>query len=402
MPMTAAKERVFVWEGKDKSGKLLRGEMKAVGEALVQAQLRRQGIFVLKVQARRFSRQGAVKPQDLAVFTRQLATMIRAGVPLLQSIDIIAKSSTSLGLSRILAEVRGDVATGTDLSTALRRHTELFNPLYCNLVAVGEASGMLEQTLDRLAVYEEKSLALRNQIRSALMYPTGVMVVASLVLVVILVFVVPTFKEVFASFGAELPAMTRAVIGLSEVLQSWWWVVLLGAVALGLGLREAWRRSDTFKDRCDAAVLRLPVVGELIRKAVVARWTRTLCTLYGAGVPLVDALGHLASSSGNRGYDRATAAIQRDVSTGQRLTLAMDTTGLFPPMVLQMASIGEESGALDHMLNKAADFFEDEVDEKVKGLSSLLEPLIITVLGVLIGGIVVAMYLPIFQLGAIA
>lgn len=398
----ALKEHLFIWEGKDKHGKQMRGEMKAGGESLVQAQLRRQGIFVTKVRKRYFAGGQGLRRQDLAVFTRQLATMIRAGVPLLQGLDIIGRGQTNVALGRILQQVRHDVATGNDLSSALAKHPQFFSPLYCNLVAVGESAGVMDTTLDRLAVYEEKALALRNQIRSALMYPSAVMAVALVVVAVILIVVVPTFKDVFASFGAELPLLTRLVISMSESLVKWWWLFLAVLVGGALGLRAMVRSSERLQFTIDALVLRLPVVGDLIGKALVARWTRTLATLFGAGIPLVDALGSVANAAGNRVFSQATLQIQRDVSTGQRMTLSMEGTGTFPPMVVQMASIGEESGSLDQMMGKTADFFEAEVDEKVKGLSSLLEPVIIVILGVLIGGIVVAMYLPIFQLGSIA
>ncbi len=398
----AVTEHLYIWEGKDKHGKAMRGEMKASGESFVQAQLRRQGVFVTRVRRRRSLGRQGLRRQDQAVFTRQLATMIRAGVPLLQALEIIGRGQTSSALSRIIQQVRSDVATGNDLSTAMSRHPSFFSPLYCNLVAVGESAGVLDQTLDRLAVYEEKALTLRNQIRSALVYPSAVLAVAIGVVALILIVVVPTFKDVFASFGAELPLLTRMVVSLSESLVKWWWVILGFLVAALLLAREAIRRSESLKYAVDAALLRVPVVGDLINRALVARWTRTLSTLFGAGIPMVDALASVAASAGNRVFTQATMQVQRDVSTGQRMTLSMEGTGIFPPMVLQMASIGEESGSLDQMMGKTADFFEAEVDEKVKGLSSLLEPVIIVILGVLIGGIVVAMYLPIFQLGSIA
>ncbi len=398
----AVKEHLYLWEGTDPYGKALRGEMKAVGASLVQAQLRRQGISVTRLQRRRFAGRHGLRRQDLAVFTRQLAAMTRAGVPLLQALDILGRGQNSPALARILQQVRSDVATGHDLSSAMAKHPDFFSPLYCNLVAVGESAGVMDSTLDRLAVYEEKSLALRNQIRSALMYPAAVMTVALAVVAVILIVVVPTFKDVFASFGAELPLLTRIVISMSESLVSWWWLSLAALLGGGMLLRSFVRRSSSLQFAVDATLLRLPLVGDLMTKALVARWTRTLSTLFGAGIPLVDALGSAARSAGNLVFSQATQKVQRDVSTGQRMTLSMEGTGVFPPMVLQMALVGEESGSLDRLMGKTADFFEAEVDEKVKGLSSLLEPLIIVILGVLIGGIVVAMYLPIFQLGSIA
>jgi type IV pilus assembly protein PilC len=395
------KDFVFEWEGKDKNGKVVRGEVRSGGEAQVSATLRRQGVLVTKVKKRRMRGGSSIKQKDIAIFTRQLATMMKAGVPLLQAFDIVARGATNPRLTKLLTEIRTDVETGTSLSVAFRKHPMQFNALYCNLVEAGEQGGILEQLLDRLAVYEEKTLALKQKIKSALVYPVAVMVVAFIVLTIIMIFVIPTFKEVFTSFGAELPAPTLAVMWLSERFVKYWWILFGVMIGGGYFFMQTWRRSEKMQMAMDRLFLRLPVFGDLIRKAVLARWTRTLSTMFGAGVPLVEALDSVGGASGNAVYSQATEQIQKEVSTGTALTMAMQNTGVFPTMVLQMASIGEESGSLDHMLAKAAEFYEEEVDEMVKGLSSLMEPFIIVILGVLIGGIVVAMYLPIFKLGAV-
>jgi type IV pilus assembly protein PilC len=395
------KEFVFEWEGKDKNGKVIRGEVRSAGEAQVSAQLRRQGVLVTKVKKRRMRGGSSIKQKDIAIFTRQLATMMKAGVPLLQAFDIVARGATNPRMTKLLNDIRTDVETGTSLSVAFRKHPMQFNALYCNLVEAGEAGGILEQLLERLAIYEEKTLALKNKIKSALIYPAAVMVVAFVVLAVIMLFVIPAFKEVFTSFGADLPAPTLAVMWMSDQFVRYWWLIFGVMIGGGYFFIQSWRRSERMQMAMDRLLLRAPVFGDLIRKAVLARWTRTLSTMFGAGVPLVEALDSVAGASGNAVYRIATEQIQREVSTGTALTMSMQNTGVFPTMVLQMASIGEESGSLDHMLAKAAEFYEDEVDEMVKGLSSLMEPFIIVILGVLIGGIVVSMYLPIFKLGAV-
>jgi len=395
------KEIVFEWEGKDKNGKVVRGEIRSGGEAAVNASLRRQGILVTKVKKRRLSGGRSIKQKDIAVFTRQLATMMKAGVPLLQAFDLVGRGSTNARMTRLLTEIRQDVETGTSLSAALRKHPLYFNSLYCNLVEAGEAGGILEALLERLALYEEKTVQLKNKIKSALIYPVAVMVVAFVVLTVIMLFVIPAFKEVFSSFGADLPAPTLFVIALSEFFVSYWYLIFGVLIGGGYFFFESWRRSERMQDFMDRVLLKIPVFGNLINKAVIARWTRTLSTMFAAGVPLVEALDSVGGAAGNAVYRKATEQIQRDVSTGSALTTSMQTTGVFPTMVLQMSAIGEESGSLDHMLGKAAEFYEDEVDEMVKGLSSLMEPFIIVILGVLIGGIVVSMYLPIFKLGAV-
>lgn len=395
------KDAVFEWEGKDKTGKMVRGEIRAQGEAMVSASLRRQGIMVTKVKKRRTSGGKSIKPKDISIFTRQLATMMRAGVPLLQAFDIVARGSTNPRVTKLLNDIRSDVETGTSLSAAFRKHPLYFDALYCNLVEAGEAAGILETLLDRLATYQEKTLAIKQKIKSALMYPVAVLVVAFVVVAVIMIFVIPAFKEVFTSFGADLPAPTLAVIAMSEFFVSYWYLIFGFLIGGTYFFFQSWKRSEKMQKTMDRLLLKVPVFGQLVYKSAVARWTRTLSTMFAAGVPLVEALDSVGGASGNAVFAEATESIQRDVSTGSSLTASMQTTGIFPVMVLQMSAIGEESGSLDHMLSKAADFYEDEVDEAVKGLSSLLEPIIIVVLGGLIGGIVVSMYLPIFKLGQV-
>jgi type IV pilus assembly protein PilC len=396
-----SKETIFEWEGKDKNGKVVRGEMRAGGESMVNASLRRQGILITKVRKRRTSGGRSIKKKDIAIFTRQLSTMMKAGVPLLQSFDIVARGSTNPRMTKLLTDIRSDVETGTSLSSAFRKHPLHFDALYCNLVEAGEAGGILEALLDRLAMYQEKTIAIKGKIKAALMYPVAVIVVAFVVLTVIMIFVIPSFEEVFKSFGGELPAPTLVVIAMSKFFVSWWWAIF-GLLGGGMYFFfESWKRSEKMQMTMDRILLKVPVFGDLINKSVIARWTRTLSTMFAAGVPLVEALDSVGGASGNAVYAQATEQIQKDVSTGAALTTAMTATGVFPTMVLQMAAIGEESGSLDHMLAKAAEFYEEEVDEMVKGLSSLMEPFIIVILGVLIGGIVVSMYLPIFKLGSV-
>jgi type IV pilus assembly protein PilC len=395
------KDFVFEWEGKDRNGKIVKGELRAGGEAMVSATLRRQGILVNKVKKRRSSGGSSIKQKDIAIFTRQLATMMRAGVPLLQAFDIVARGATNPRLTRLLNDIRQDVETGTSLSSAFRKHPLYFDALYCNLVEAGEAGGILEALLDRLAVYQEKTVAIKNKIKSALTYPIAVLVVAFIVVAVIMIFVVPAFEDVFKSFGADLPAPTMMVIAMSKFFVGYWWAIFGG---IGGGIYfflQSWKRSEAMQKRMDRLLLKVPVFGDLMYKSALARWTRTLSTMFAAGVPLVEALDSVGGASGNAVFAEATEQIQRDVSTGAALTTSMQSTAIFPTMVLQMASIGEESGSLDHMLAKAAEFYEDEVDEAVKALSSLMEPFIIVILGGLIGGIVVSMYLPIFKLGSV-
>ena len=397
----AGAESVYEWEGKDRGGKPVRGELRASGENQVHAMLRRQGVLETRVKKRRMAMGGSVKAKDLAVFTRQLATMMKAGVPLLQSFDIVGRGNPNPRLTRLLNDIRTDVETGTSLSAAFGKFPRYFDKLYCNLVEAGEAAGILDQLLDRLALYMEKIEALKSKIKSALMYPIAVLVVACAVIAVIMIFVIPAFKEVFASFGGELPMPTLMVIAMSEFFVRYWALLFGGIGACVYGFVQAWRRSEAMQSVMDRMLLRLPVFGPLVQKSCIARWTRTLSTMFAAGVPLVGALDSVGGAAGNTVFFRATRRIQHEVSTGSGLSTAMGHSGLFPSMVLQMCAIGEESGSIDHMLAKAADFYEAEVDDMVAGISSLMEPIIIVVLGSLIGGIVVAMYLPIFKLGAV-
>ena len=395
------KEFVFEWEGKDRNGKQVRGETRAAGENQVQSSLRRQGIMPLKIKKRRMSAGKAIKPKDMAIFTRQLATMMKAGVPLLQAFDIVGRGNPNPSVTRLLNDIRNDVETGTSLSVAFRKYPLYFDNLYCNLVEAGEAAGILDQLLDRLAVYMEKTEAMKSKIKSALMYPISVLVVAFVVTAVIMIFVVPAFKEVFSNFGADLPGPTLAVIAMSEIFVQYWWLIFGGIGGGVYFFMQAWRRNKKMQNIMDRIMLKLPIFGVLVEKSCIARWTRTLSTMFAAGVPLVEALDSVGGAAGNAVYEMATVKIQQEVSTGTALTQAMTNANLFPSMVLQMCAIGEESGSIDHMLGKSADFYESEVDDMVAGISSLMEPIIIVILGTVIGGIVVAMYLPIFKLGQV-
>ncbi|MDN4591858.1 type II secretion system protein F [Xenophilus aerolatus] len=396
-----AKETVYEWEGRDRNGKVVRGEMRAAGENQVQASLRRQGVLASKIKKRRMRSGKAIKPKDIAIFTRQLATMMKAGVPLLQAFDIVGRGNANANVTRLLNDIRTDVETGTSLSSAFRKFPKYFDNLYCNLVEAGEAAGILEDLLDRLATYMEKTEAIKSKIKSALMYPTAVIVVAFVVVAIIMIFVIPAFKQVFTSFGADLPAPTLFVMAVSEFFVAYWWLIF-GVIGGGLYFFiQAWKRNERVQRFMDRLLLKLPIFGALIDKSCVARWTRTLATMFAAGVPLVEALDSVGGASGNTVYGDATVKIQQEVSTGTSLTTAMTNANLFPSMVLQMTAIGEESGSIDHMLGKAADFYESEVDDMVAGLSSLMEPIIIVILGTIIGGIVVSMYLPIFKLGQV-
>ena len=398
---SAVKESSFLWEGRNKDGKTIRGEMRAASESVVQTTLRRQGVTNTKVKKVRFKSGGKITDKDIALFTRQLATMMKSGVPLLQAFDIVGRGHSNPAVGKLLLDIKADVETGSSLSQAFRKFPLQFDALYCNLVAAGEQAGILDTLLDRLATYKEKILAIKSKIKAALFYPIAVIVVAFVITAVIMIFVIPAFKDVFTSFGADLPAPTLVVIAMSEFFVKYWWAIF-GFLGGGTYFFfESWKRSEKMQKAMDRLLLRVPVFGDLVNKSAVARWTRTLSTMFAAGVPLVEALDSVGGASGNAVFAEATEAIQKDVSTGASLTTSMQTTGVFPNMVLQMCAIGEESGSLDQMLGKAAEFYEDEVDEAVKGLSSLMEPFIIVILGTLIGGIVVSMYLPIFKLGQV-
>jgi len=396
----AVKEFTYVWEGLDKKGKKIKGDMRATGEAVVNAQLRRQGIKATKVKKQStFGRGKKITDKDITMFTRQLATMMKSGVPLLQAFDIVAKGHSNPSVQKLLGDIKNDIAAGSSMAQAFSKHPLQFDQLYCNLINAAEQAGILDAILDRLATYKEKILAIKGKIKSALFYPVAVIVVAFIITAVIMIYVIPAFKDLFKSFGADLPAPTLFVMAISDFFVAYWWAIF-GAIGGGLyGFFYAWKRSHKMQDFMDRLFLKLPIFGPLIEKAAIARWARTLSTMFAAGVPLVDALDSVAGAAGNRVFYHATKRIQSEVATGTSLTVAMQNSDLFPNMVLQMTQIGEEAGSLDAMLSKVADYFEREVDEAVEALSSLMEPLIMVVLGTLIGGMVIAMYLPIFKMG---
>lgn len=393
------KEYSYAWEGTDKSRKPVKGVMRAQSEAIVSTNLRRQGINVTKIKREKTAGGKAITPKDITIFTRQLAVMMKSGVPLLQAFDIVGRGHDNPSVSKLLMDIKTDVETGSSLQQAFMKYPLYFNALFCNLIGAGEAAGILDALLDRLATYMEKTEALKSKIKSALTYPIAIIAVALIITAVIMIFVIPAFKELFEGFGANLPTPTVVMMAISDFFVEYWYAIF---GILGGSLYTFfyfWKRSKKVQDAMDRLMLKLPIFGPLIRKAVIARWTRTLATMFAAGVPLVDALDSVAGAAGNVVYFDATKAIQREVSSGNGLTASMDATGLFPSMVLQMCAIGEEAGSLDGMLSKVADFFEAEVDDAVEALSSLMEPVIMVVLGTLIGGMVVAMYLPIFKMG---
>jgi type IV pilus assembly protein PilC len=394
------KEFNFTWVGTDKANKTVRGEMKATGEAQVNATLRRQGIKVVEVKKQKLGRGGSITDKDITLFTRQLATMMKSGVPLLQAFDIVGKGHSNGAVARLLMDIKTEVETGSSLKQAFEKHPLYFDALFCNLIGAGEQAGILDSLLDRLATYKEKILAIKSKIKSALFYPCSIVVVAFIITAVIMIFVIPQFKSVFSSFGAELPGPTLMVMAISEFFVDNWYIMFPAIGGALYFFFYTWKRSVKMQIFMDRVMLRVPVFGDLIRKSCIARWTRTLSTMFAAGVPLVEALESVAGASGNYEYFVATKKIQGEVSTGSSLTSSMQGTSVFPPMVIQMVQIGEEAGSLDAMLSKVADFFEAEVDDAVEALSSLMEPMIMVVLGTLIGGLVVAMYLPIFKLGA--
>tara|TARA_Y100001938_G_scaffold78037_1_gene107854 strand:+ start:543 stop:1760 length:1218 start_codon:yes stop_codon:yes gene_type:complete len=404
MAEKALKTSAFKWEGKDRRGAVVSGVINGQSPALIKAQLRKQGINPTKVRKQSslsFAKGKRIKPMDIALFTRQMATMMKAGVPLLQAFDIIGEGFDNPNMRKLVDEVKQEVAAGNSFATSLRKKPEYFDELYCNLVESGEQAGALENLLDRIATYKEKTEALKAKIKKAMNYPIAVVVVAVIVSSILLIKVVPQFEEVFANFGAELPAFTQMVIGISQSLQNWWFVILIVLIATAFAFKETHKRSQKFRDAIDRGVLKLPIVGDILYKSAVARFARTLSTTFAAGVPLVDALDSVSGATGNIVFKNATSKIKADVSSGMQLNFSMRTTNTFPSMAVQMTAIGEESGALDEMLGKVATFYEDEVDNMVDGLTSLMEPLIMSVLGVLVGGLIIAMYLPIFQLGAV-
>ncbi|WP_295467991.1 type II secretion system F family protein [uncultured Pseudomonas sp.] len=392
----------FTWEGTDRKGTKVKGEMTGLNPALIKAQLRKQGINPTRVRKKSvslFSKGKKIKPLDIALFTRQLATMMSAGVPLLQAFDIIGEGFDNPNMRKLVDDIKQDVAAGNSLANSLRKQPQYFDDLYCNLVDAGEQSGALETLLDRVATYKEKTEALKKKIKKAMTYPAAVVVVAIVVSAILLIKVVPQFQSVFEGFGAQLPAFTLFVIGISEILQEWWLLVLGALFVLGFVLRHFYKKSEKFRDATDRGLLKIPLIGSILYKSAIARYARTLATTFAAGVPLVDALDSVAGATGNVVFRNAVEKIKADVSTGMQLNFSMRTTGVFSSMAIQMTAIGEESGSLDEMLSKVATFYEDEVDNMVDNLTTLMEPMIMAVLGVLVGGLIIAMYLPIFQLG---
>jgi type IV pilus assembly protein PilC len=394
----ATKELQYSWEGKDKSGKVVKGDMRSAGEASVSAHLRRQGITVTKIK-KSAGRGRGVSEKDVTLFTRQLATMLKSGVPLLQAFDIVGKGHDNPSVARLLLDIKTDVETGSSLEQAFRKYPLFFDDLFCNLIGAGEQAGILDSLLDRLATYKEKIQAIKSKIKSALFYPISIIVIAFVITAVIMIFVIPAFKDMFKQFGADLPAPTLVVMAMSDFFVTWWWAIFGGIGGGFYWFFYTWKRSKKLQRTMDTLMLKVPVFGPLVRKATIARWTRTLSTMFAAGVPLVEAFDSVAGAAGNAVYYDATKAIQREVTTGSSLTVAMQNTNVFPSMVLQMVAIGEEAGSIDSMLSKVADFFEAEVDDAVDALASLMEPVIMVVLGTLIGGMVIAMYLPIFKMG---
>ncbi len=394
-----SKEFNYAWEGTDKTGKKIKGEMRAAGPVIITSTLRRQGIKVTKIK--KFRSGGKITDKDITLFTRQMATMMKSGVPLLQAFDIVGKGHSNPALSKLVLDIKSDVETGSNLADAFRKYPLYFNALYCNLVGAGEAAGILDGILDRLATYKEKIQAIKGKIKSALFYPISIIVVAFIITAVIMIFVIPAFKSLFEGFGAELPAPTLIVMTISDFFVDYWWAIFSILGGSIYTFFYVWKRSIPMQRIMDRLVLKVPIFGEVIRKAAIARWSRTLSTMFAAGVPLVESLDSVAGAAGNYIYYEATKKIQLEVSTGNSLMSSMANTTVFPNMVIQMVAIGEEAGSLDSMLSKIADFYEAEVDDAVAALSSLMEPMIMVVLGTLIGGMVIAMYLPIFKMGMV-
>ncbi|SMS08632.1 type II secretion system F family protein [Pseudomonas viridiflava] len=402
MASKAVKVSVFTWEGVDKKGSKISGELSGHNPALIKAQLRKQGVNPTKVRKKTvsiFGKGKKIKPLDIAFFARQMATMMKAGVPLLQSFDIISEGAENPNMRSLVDSLKQEVSAGNSFATALRQKPDQFDNLFCNLVDAGEQAGALESLLDRVATYKEKTEKLKAKIKKAMTYPAAVLVVAFIVSGILLIKVVPQFQAVFAGFGAELPAFTRLVIGLSEVVQTWWLAIIGIFVGSFFIFKRSYKQSQKFRDSVDRFLLKIPLIGPLIFKSSVARYARTLATTFAAGVPLVEALDSVAGATGNVVFRNAVMKIKQDVSTGMQLNFSMRSTGVFPSLAIQMTAIGEESGALDSMLDKVATYYEDEVDNMVDSLTSLMEPMIMALLGVIVGGLVIAMYLPIFQLG---
>ncbi len=399
-----ANSDVFTWEGTDKKGKRVKGETQAPSVAFVNATLRRQGINPIKVQKRKkdlIKRKKKITPKDVAIFTRQLATMVQAGIPIVQSFEIVGKGHENETMRDLLMAIKQDIESGTGMSLALAKYPVYFDALYCNLVSAGEQAGILDTLLDKIATYKEKIEAIKGKIKSALFYPTAIIVVAFIITAILLIFVIPQFESLFKGFGADLPALTQMVISLSKFFTSYWWAIFGGIGGGAFAISNMYKRSEKMQHALDRYILKAPVVGEIIKKATIARYARTLATMFAAGMPLVEALDSVAGAAGNRIYYDGVMQIKNDITTGMQLQAAMNATALFPNMVIQMVAIGEESGELDVMLGKVADFYEAEVDDAVAALSSLLEPIIMAFLGVVVGGLVLAMYLPIFKMAAV-
>ncbi len=398
---TAATTTIFAWKGKDQMGKIVRGELHAAGKTMATITLRRQGIVVTKIKKKPADSGKKISDKDITLFTRQLATILKAGVSLLQSFDIIAKGHTNPAAAKLINDIRASVEMGSSLSRSFSKFPAHFDPLFCNLIHAGEQAGILEDLLMRLAIYKEKTLAMKRKIKSALFYPISIMAVALVVTVAIMIWVVPSFKDVFKSFGVTLPTPTLYIIAISDFFVQYCYILFTVIFAGLYGALQAWKRSVKMQRYMDIIVLEIPVFGAVIRKAVISRWARTLATMFTAGVPLVESLESVAGAAGNALYFEATRKIQSEIHSGTSLTTAIQNTAIFPNMTTQMIAIGEESGSLDHMLNKIADFYEEEVDQAIASLSTLMEPVIMVILGLLIGGLVIAMYLPIFKLGAL-
>ncbi|WP_419631150.1 type II secretion system F family protein [Thiolapillus sp.] len=398
----AEKSYEFAWTGTDRRGKKIKGKLRAANDAIVRADLRKQGVTPLKVQKQITLSFGKPKitSGDIAIFSRQLATMMKAGVPLVQALDIVGKGHDNASVQELILAIKTDIEGGTSLTNALRKHPLYFDDLFCNLVEAGEQAGVLETLLDRIATYKEKTESMKKKIKKALVYPASVVVVGIIVTAILLIFVVPIFAELFESFGAELPAFTQLVLDLSYFIQDYWWAILIGLAATVVVVSNLWKRSPKFRELIDRGMLKAPIFGSIMHKSALARFARTTSTMFAAGVPMVEALDSVAGATGSIVYGNAVKEMREDIATGQSLRLAMEQQPLFPHMVKQMVAIGEESGSLDDMLSKVADFYEEEVDNAVDAISSLMEPLIMVALGTLVAGLVVAMYLPIFKLGA--
>ena len=397
-----AKTTLFTWEALDKNNKVIKGEVKAAGEAVVLANLRKQGYNKIKVKKAKAVKASSISQKDMTVFTRQLATMLKSGVPLLQGLELVGNGHNNPAMKMLVTNIKIDIESGNTLTDAIKKHPKHFDKLYCNLIEAGEQAGILEGILDRIAVYQEKTMALKSKIKGALFYPISIVVVAFIIVAVIMIWVVPAFKEMFASFGGDLPTPTKIVMEMSDFFVVYWWAIFGSIFGLFTAAKNIFKKSVTLQNKFDAYMLKAPVFGNLVEKGALARWSRTLATMFAAGVPLVEALESVAGASGNYVFEKSTQEIKVKISTGNTLTQSMTEAGIFPNMMVQMTSIGEEAGALDDMLNKVADFYEAEVDDAVAALASLMEPMIMVFLGVIIGGLVVAMYLPIFKMGSVA